>query len=302
MDVIICLAENSYWHGVAALVNSLIKCQFKGVLFVGYRGNLPTWINDQLSLVEGKTYRINEDIQLQLIEVNTKRHLGYEKAFFIAEVLKDPAIERLFYFDTDCIPIADYQFYLNWTDHHIGVCMDECFKFIHENHPWKLVWKEKLESFGYPSIYQHPYINSGFLGLSKINFSLIDTWVNLTSRLEKEGLDTSSFNKNPLLAVQGDQEILNMALSTLPPSIISVIGPEGMGFTEPIYLMVHCTSAEKPWSKNFLWSFLKTGNRPSLREKIFLSFLNEDIMCMNKFKYSLKKINLTLTTLIARIF
>src|SRR3954452_13922802 len=41
---IICLlAEGNYFHGVAAISNSLVRNGFKGHIVVGYRGMLPTW-------------------------------------------------------------------------------------------------------------------------------------------------------------------------------------------------------------------------------------------------------------------
>lgn len=303
MNAIICLAENNYWHGVIALVNSITKHQFKGTLFVGYRNDVPNWVC-QFEKTGPNQYLINKDIKIQLTLLLTKRHLGYEKVFYISDVIKNnKEISHLFYFDTDCIPIADFNYFEEWAHDHITLCSDECYTFIHRHHPWKIYWEKILTECHIDSYHlDHPYINSGYIGLGKKHFSLIEIWKSLTLYLADKGLDTTSFNKSPLQPIQGDQEILNLALCTLNENQLSIIGKEGMGFQDPVYLMVHCTSIEKPWSKNFLLSFLKTGVKISQREKVFLSYLNHPFQSLSTFKYFLKIFNIRLTSLLGRIF
>jgi len=135
-----------------------------------------------------------------------------------------------------------------------------------------------------------------------MNFDIITIWKNITLLLEKEGFDTKKFNKSALLPIQGDQEILNMALMTKETHQVSIISKEGMGFTEPCYLMVHCTKPEKPWEKLFLVDFIKKGYPIAAREKKYLDFLTKPYNNLGKTKTLFKKIDIFMTKIAYRIF
>lgn len=301
MTAIICLAENDYWKGVCALTNATFKHNFKATIFVGYRGELPLWLL-QIPKVN-ETYIVSTDLKIHPILLDTQRHLGFEKVFFIDYLIDSFDLSKFYFFDADCIPITDYSFFENWSRNHIAICEDECFSVLHENHPWKIYWKNILITEGFVNLsFNHPYINSGFLSLSKVHFQLIKRWKKLTLKLEKEGLNTNQFNKNPVSPIQGDQEILNMALMTFDSSELSVIGREAMGFKDPVYLMVHCTSSEKPWSKNYIYEFLKNGIAVSKSEKIFTNYLNLKFKCLKDSKLKITKVNIKLTSLLTRLF
>lgn len=303
MNGIICLVENDYWNGVTAIINSSIRNNFLGTIYIGYRGELPVWLNKFDKGNALGQYLISPKVHLKIIEIKSVRHFGYEKPFFIAELIQSEAITHFFYFDVDCVSISNFDFYLKWSEHHIALCLDECFSMLHPNHPWKVYWQDKLTAFDFKILeYNHGYVNSGFIGASKINFDIISTWKTITLHLEKEGLDTKKFNKSPLLPIQGDQEILNMALMTKPQDSVSIIGLEGMGFTEPCYLMVHCTKPEKPWKKGYLLDFIKNGYAISAREKRYLDYLTKPLNNIGASKTLIKKIDIFITKLLARIF
>ena len=303
MNAIICLVENDYWNGFTAIINSAIRNKFTGNIFLGYRGEIPVWINKFEKTNAEDKFIINTNIKLTLIEIQSERHLGYEKVFFMSDIIENNEVERILYFDIDCVAVANFEFFNQWCYQHLALCMDECYTYIHPNHPWKLYWLKKLKEFQYPIHHlAHPYVNSGFIGISKINFDFIETCKTLTLRLELEGLDTSTFNKSALIPIQGDQEILNMALIATEIAKVSIIGTEGMGFTEPSYLMVHCTKPEKPWSKNFLLTFLKNGYSISNKEKKYVDYLLSPYNNLGKRKTLIIKIDIFLTKLISRIF
>ena len=303
MNAIICLVENDYWNGVTAIINSAIRNNFLGTIYIGYRGALPVWLNkfDKGDAID--QYLISSKVNLKIIEIKSARHLGYEKPFFIADLIQSESIAHFFYFDIDCVSICNFDFYLKWSQEHIALCLDECFSTLHPNHPWKVYWRNKLTAFGFKVLeLNHGYVNSGFIGASKINFDMITTWKAITLKLEKEGLDTKKFNKSPLLPIQGDQEILNMALMTKTQESLSIIGLEGMGFTEPCYLMVHCTKPAKPWKKLYLLDFIKNGYAISAREKRYLDYLTKPFNNIGEAKTLIKKIDIFMTKLLSRIF
>jgi hypothetical protein len=303
MNAIICLVEGNYWSGITAIMNSAIRNNFAGSIFIGYRGELPAWLNKLERNSYTQSYIVSSKVEITLIKIDSKRHLGFEKPFFIDYLIKNELIENLFYFDVDCVAVCSFDFYLNWCQQHIALCVDECYTSIHINHPWKVYWKKKLNAFDLPiSGLEHPYINSGFIGISKVNFDIISIWKNITTKLENEGFDTKKFNKNPLTPIQGDQEILNMALMTKNSAALSIIGTEGMGFTEPCYLMAHCTKPEKPWHKFYLKDFIKKGYSISAREKKYLDYLINPLNNLSKINTLIKKIDIFMTKIAYRIF
>src|ERR1700712_944310 len=83
-EIVVCLFDGDYHLGFAALVNSLVKADFNGLIHAGYRGDLPTWVN-QLKLVASNLYQITNEITIQFSQVDTDMHLGYYKPFFIKE-------------------------------------------------------------------------------------------------------------------------------------------------------------------------------------------------------------------------
>ena len=47
MTSVVCtLFEGNYEFGVASLINSLYVNGFKGSIFVGFKGDLPFWVNN----------------------------------------------------------------------------------------------------------------------------------------------------------------------------------------------------------------------------------------------------------------
>lgn len=303
MNAIICLVEGSYWNGITAIINSAVRNNFFGCIYIGYRGTIPIWLKNFKQIDKQQSYIICHNIDLKLVEIDSKRHLGFEKPFFIEKIITTEPIDYVFYFDVDCVSVCNFDFYLNWCKQHIGLCMDECYGLLHINHPWKVYWQKKLSEYNLPVCeLNHTYVNSGFIGLSKINFDVITIWKNITLLLEKEGFDTKNFNKSPLVPIQGDQEILNMALMTKKTNQVSIIGKEGMGFSEPCYLMAHCTKPQKPWDKLFLLDFIKNGYPISVREKKYLDFLTKPYNNIGKTKTLIKKIDIFMTKIAFRIF
>jgi hypothetical protein len=300
MNIVACLVENNYWHGVSALLNSLIKNNYKGRFCIGYRGNIPNWCR---KLNQTDDAIIPKTLIITLVELNCKRHLGYHKPFYLNELIKTYQPSKLYYFDVDCLPITNFDFFEKWSENHISVCMDECFTFVHKNHPWKLEWSSILEKndLKVESI-EFPYVNSGYIGLPAKHFSLITIWENITLYLENIGLNTNSFNKNPILPIQGDQEILNLTLCCIKESHLSIIGREGMGFQDPIYLMVHCTNFDKPWSCKHLSNFIQNGVSASNRDKKYFKYINLYTKSFSTFQMLLRSIDLKISSILNRIF
>jgi len=80
MKIATSLAENGYFLGVSALLNSIIK---NGTYFdhivIGYRGNLPDWLTPLQTSKYGKQYVINEYLKVEFISVDGSLHMVHEK-------------------------------------------------------------------------------------------------------------------------------------------------------------------------------------------------------------------------------
>ncbi|HEY5811650.1 MAG TPA: hypothetical protein VIT23_03235, partial [Terrimicrobiaceae bacterium] len=94
------LYEKTYHLGVAALINSLVRVEFAGQIFVGYRDDLPPW-REQLQSQGEQSFKLN-NCQIQFFKCTPDRHLGYHKPFTARELLeKYPDVTALFYADPD---------------------------------------------------------------------------------------------------------------------------------------------------------------------------------------------------------
>lgn len=300
MNVVACLVENNYWHGVSALLNSLIKNNFKGMFCIGYKGDIPKWYQ-QLNQTDETI--IPKVLLISLTEINCERHLGYHKPFFLNELTKKYKPSKLFYFDVDCLPITNFDFFEKWTENHMSVCMDECFTFVHKTHPWKQEWKKIIEINNLKfETNDLPYINSGYIGIPNKYFALLPIWENITIYLESSGFNTKSFNKNPIHPIQGDQEILNLSLCCFKESDLSIMGREGMGFQDPVYLMVHCTNTNKPWSCKYLTRFILTGVSASNRDKLYFKYINLNTKSFSTYQLLLRRVDLKICSILKRIF
>ena len=300
VEIVVTLYEGHYSFGVAALINSLYNAEFKGLVRIGYRGDLPTWIN-QLDRIAELDYKLDNKIFISFVKVNTDFHFGYYKPFFIKDTVKHyPTASKVFYFDPDIIITAKWNFISNWTNLGVSLCLDNCFPFVHENHPWRNEWIKFSGINESERNYINYYVNSGYIGLNRNRVGLIDKWIELTNKYHIEGGNIKLFEKNGGRAFKGDQDLLNAAITISPEIQFSIIGTEGMGFTQPAFLMIHAVSPLKPWKKNFCLNLLKNGKKPSDADKKFFENVNFPISVFNKNKYLIKIINLKISTVFGR--
>ena len=94
-SVVCTLFEGHYHYGVAALTNSLYAAGYRGVIFAGYRGDLPPWtakaIDNSALGKGGKTLMIRKDLHLHFIPLSTEYHLTNYKPDFMIRLFQGPA-------------------------------------------------------------------------------------------------------------------------------------------------------------------------------------------------------------------
>src|SRR5260221_1736239 len=132
MKSVICtLFEGHYHYGVAALTNSLYCQGFKGSVYAGYRGTLPSWCsnskeNVQLQWKGGTTLEVAEGIQIHFLPLITDYHLTNYKPDFMLCLLNGPAsdADAIYYLDPDIIVTAPWSIFNDWTTYGVALCED----------------------------------------------------------------------------------------------------------------------------------------------------------------------------------
>ena len=299
-EFVVCLYDGEYHFGVAALANSLVNSNFKGVINIGYRGILPPWVS-QLKLISDCLYYLNNDVIIHFELLTTEMHLAFYKPYFIKQTFDNfPSAKKVFYFDVDIVVNASWSFFTNWLQGEVCLCLDNSFEFVHRNHPWRRDWKKLA---GIESVFANPltlYVNSGFIGISRPSINLINKWIELSETFARTGGDLKIINQDGESSFKGDQDLLNAAVTACPEIELSVIGKEGMGFTQPAYLMSHSVAKAKPWSKDFMIYLIRKGHKPNHSEKNFFKYCHKPIQLFSKFEFFKKKVNLVFATFFGR--
>jgi hypothetical protein len=309
-SVVCTLFENHYHYGLAALANSLYKHGYKGPIYAGYKGVLPSWCaarkeNQTLGWPDASTFEVAEGIVIHLLPIKIDSHLSFYKPDFMVRLIETLAKDKdgIAYFDPDIVIKYHWSFFESWMSY--GVAL------VHENitrpvtHPTRHEWQEAIDKTGREKIRNvNTYINSGFCGVSKENIGLIKVWSEVIDTGRKFfNLNTAKFVRikdNSHAFFNLDQDALNIALMcTNTP--ISEIGPEGMDFLPGGFTMSHALGHPKPWRKKFIRSAIK-GRGPSLPEKAYWENMNGPIQLETKNFLRAKRLKISIASFIARFY
>lgn len=301
-EIVVTLYENHYDLGVGSLINSLFKTGFVGLVYIGYRGKLPVWYN-QLEKYNDEYYHLDNKIFVKYDLLDIDMHFGYYKFTCLKQVLEIyQSAKKIFYFDPDIVLHTEWAFFSNWLESGISLNLDNCFHFVHHNHPWRKEWirvaaaDEKLYN---PVDY---YVNGGFMGLKRENSIFLDRLIACTLRFkEVENGNLNGYIKDGHRAFKTDQDILNAVITTSADLTFSIMGKEGMSFTQPGYLMSHAVHFVKPWKKNFLLNVIKYGQKPDIPEQNYFNYFDSPIQVFSPKTLKLKKINLKLASILGRL-
>lgn len=301
-EIVVCLYDGEYHLGLGALINSLAKFKFKGLINVGYRGGgLPAWVN-QLKPIGDDYYNVTNDIVVHFKAVTPQMHLGYFKPFFIKDTFDNhPTAKKIYYFDVDILIQAPWALFSNWLEDGICLCLDCSFHYLHHTHPWRKNWRALANADEGLQNNTDQYFNSGFIGIEKSNTEIINRWIDITNNFINSGGEVNNFVSNPHIPVRGDQDLLNAAITVSADISINVMGKEAMGFTLPATLMLHAIGERKPWNSSYFLHLLNYGNKASMSDKLFLSFSTYPIRIFPHFYYVLKKTDLLAARFFGRI-
>ncbi|TDQ09986.1 hypothetical protein [Pedobacter metabolipauper] len=259
MIVFTTLAENDYFLGVAALINSMVKHGTYGdKMIVGYRGDLPKWLPSLSPSRNGQSFMLSNNFEVEFVPVIGSLHMVHEKPKwfrYLTEVL-EPGSDEYFFFDSDILIINRMSFFGEWVKQGVALCEDVNYD-MGLTHPIRKQWVELCQQNEKNVTNQlSRYINSGFLGWTKETSDFVVDWDECSMIMAKISGDMKKFrvNDRTKVVLSTNQDSLNMA-AMVTKCPLSVIGPAAMGFHFGLKLMLH-PLGPKPWTRKFFKEFL----------------------------------------------
>ncbi|MDQ1085601.1 hypothetical protein [Siphonobacter sp. SORGH_AS_1065] len=308
MASIVCtLFENHYHYGVAALINSLYTNNYRGEVYVGYRGSLPNWAEKAPSFQTGvKTLSWAEGLDVHFLLIQTSYHFANYKPYFIRELLLGPAAQAtsIFYFDPDILVNCRWAFFEEWASCGVALVHEIIRHDMGPQHPFRVAWERTAEKINlFPRRLLHSYINAGFCGVNRNNIEFIDIWIKVIEAIVKQhNTDPTcftSFDRSyPFNFV--DQDAMNIAAMCCE-SPVSEMGPEAMDFVPGGWTMSHATGFPKPWRKNFLLSAFQ-GVPPTRADKAYWAYVEEPVCLYKSYDIVRKRIALRIASFISRFY
>jgi hypothetical protein len=304
-DQVVCtLFEGHYHFGVGALLNSLVTGGFKGLMWAGYRGNLPPWTN-QLSEVGDQLFQLPNGAQLKFEKLDTGVHFtNYKPDLMLNLIRRRIATKLILYFDPDITVQCSWSFLRKWAERGVSICSEIINGYMPERHPVRCMWEDVARNAGWgpPVTAQTRYFNAGFVGLDTAYASFLERWKRAIEIATQTGVSLNDFmpgtREDAYYVIDQDSLNLTTMYATEP---ISAIGPEGMGFIHGGFTMFHSVGSPKPWNKKHFLSSLR-GIPPGRGDKHFLTSANAPIRLYSRGELRLKRLDATAGALIGRFY
>jgi len=303
-DEVVCtLFEGGYHFGVAALINSIVKGGYRGLFWVGYRGDLPPWLAG-LQRDENGLYLVgNAILGFELLDSDV--HFTHFKPVFMKSLIdRGIAVSRLWYFDPDITVRCNWDFYRRWVKFGICVCQEYSMGTMPSRHPIRCEWIESARNAGWgePIHELERYFNAGFLGLQVQRVEFLDTWAAANDLARSLGVDQAQFYTGSRANTFqfADQDAMNIA-AMYSKEPLSPIGPEGMGWVTGGFTMYHTVGGKKPWKKKFLLSSL-SADPPWNGDRHFLESVDGPLRPYSGFRLRMMRFSADLANLIGRFY
>ena len=252
--VVCLLAERSYFHGAAALANSLVRNGFAGHIVVGYRGSLPHWTGP-VSPAAGPAQAITPAIDIQFVERQGDWNLGNQKPRFLLDVATrlHPDAGTLWYFDCDIVVKTAWANLARWSGDEVLLFLDLAETFMPANHAFRREWEGLGARLGLGHRPVTGYFNAGCVGVPRAQLRLVEVWARMMDALADTGANMSALvdrSGKPEYAKM-DQDVLNAAvMATDIP--FNVLGVEAMDAFPSANVLGHAMVFDKPWKRRYL--------------------------------------------------
>jgi len=312
------LFEKDYHHGVAALVNSLVRSGYQGTVFAGYRGPLPHWAAEAVATPSDKwqqasTLRVTTACDLVFVPLATKAHFTNIKPDFMLDLFADPALslDRLLYLDPDICLVKPWQFVADWLTCGVALCEDVNSPLA-EHHPRRVGWRRYFGEQGLSLRYRaSEYVNGGCVGVSREDLRFLENWRQLTVRMADiiGGLATAKIEGGARFRQSGfascfdcsDQDVLNAALELTEGVACSILPQAAMAFVPGASVLPHALGPRKPWRRNYLLEALR-GMPPTPADKAFWQVVSGPLVSMSATQVLRSRTALQLGSAVARFY
>jgi hypothetical protein len=296
--------EGHYHKGVAALANSLVANGFEGVIWAGYKGNLPAWATIEKQNNDVSEMRVSEKLRIHFVKFDSTVFLPYCKPDFMLDILenKAPTLEKLFFLDCDIIVKCRYSYFEEWAEFGVALCEDVGSP-LPVSHPLRFQWKQFFAPHGLTVHNRdHYYVNGGFTGLKRAHKDFLSTWSLVQNLMRSELKELKSVGHkdrtNPFNRT--DQDALNIAkdITDLP---LSIADGTAMDLSNFGYIMSHAVGQEKPWTKNYLKFVIQHGQRPTMTDKLFMQHTKTPLSIYTNSEFFWKNLNLKMANMFSRV-
>ena len=300
--VVCVLAEGSYFRGVAALTNSLIRNGFAGHVVVGYRGALPVW-EGPVTPRPGAAQTIAPGVDIQFLEVAGDWHLSNVKPHFMLRVEAElhPQPASLWYFDVDIVLKTAWDAFTRWSEAGMVLVLDMAETFMPPSHAFRREWRALAERAGLGHREITGYFNGGCVGLSGDQLGFLRAWMTLLDAHAATGVDMGHMiNRTGMPEyAKMDQDLLNAAvMATDTP--FCVLGVEAMDAFPSASIMSHAMVFAKPWLRNYIRDAI-IGFQPDPAHKAFWFYADGPIRAFTRSEWRRKMLILRVTKLLGYI-
>ncbi len=287
------MAEGGYFHGAAALANSLVAQGFSGTLLVGYRGARPGWASEGM--------RPAPEVEIRFVALEGDWHLTNLKPAFMLRALREfcPEADGVWYFDADVVVLCPWSNFERWARSGILAVLDMTETHMPADHAYRQEWRALCARAGLGCRDGVAgYVNGGFLGVPRAQAAFLETWQRLHERRVAEGADMRVLVDPRALPEYGrmDQDLLNVArMASDAP--FHVLGVEAMGSFPSTGILGHAMVFRKPWVRNYVLDAIK-GFQPDIPHAAYWRFANHPIRPFSRGEWLRKRAMLRLTRLI----
>ncbi len=258
-----------YEHGVAALLNSLVRNGFDGRFWCGVRGPVPRWL-----MPEEVKRRVGDQIEVRAVSIDPDRHLALYKAHFMSWVAREePDATSVMYFDPDIVVKCEWGFVDRWAARGIAAVVD-MLPSMPASSPIRAEWMELCDRLGIKlretDAKLDYYCNAGFVGVSRECWGFIDLWSEIVDvALAARRSPTDKVVPRPG-GTMGDQDTYNIALMAWAEKVC-IMGMEASDLI-PGQVFSHAnTGLVKPWHGHFARRALM-GRPPGRPDRQYLLY------------------------------
>ncbi len=297
---IVCmLTEGSYFRGVAAMANSLVRNGFAGHIVVGYRGALPHW-DGPVTPRPGPAQTVAPGVDIRFLPVEGDWHLSNLKPQFLRRVAAElhPVYASLWYFDADIVVKTDWDAFARWSAAGLVLVLDLAETFMPPTHAFRREWRALAQRAGLGYRDVTGYVNGGCVGLGAGQLGFLQAWQALLEAHAATGADMGTMvnrTGKPEYAKM-DQDLLNAAvMATDTP--YCMLGVEAMDAFPSASIMSHAMIGSKPWLRNYIREAI-IGFQPDLAHKAFWLYADAPIRAFTQPEWRRKMLVLRVAKLI----